>query len=243
MMRLLVLMCIFFVAICDLRAQENRYFTSKWRISASAGGGYLLAGTKQTAKYFENYLGIDYLQAKKGLDQLKWHLQLGGDIHYFIGTNWGVGVKYLHSNSHGNIDDVTAYINNMIGSISGDIEYRYYVNYIGPSFIGRSFLGTDKRFELTGLASIGYSHLRMEQLAFNYPMLGEKSALGMYTSIGLGYYLTNQISLGCDLGVFVSSFHKLSYNDSGDLYVYMDFEDYRNHVSNINLSVSVRIHL
>lgn len=240
MTRLFVLIYVCFVTICGLRAQENVYATSKWRISATGGGGFLLSGTQKTAKYLENYLGLDYGQAKKGLDQLKWHLQLGGDIHYFIGTNWGVGMKYLYSNSHGNIDGVTAYINNMVGSISGDIEYRYYVNYIGPSFIGRSFLGPDKRFEFTGLASIGYSHLRMEQLAFNYPMLGKKSTLGMYTSIGLGYYLTNRISLGCNLGVFVSSFHELNYKDSKG---YMDFEDYRNNVSNLNLSVSFRVHL
>lgn len=226
------------------QAQESTYSTSKWRIGITGGGGYLLASTKEAAKSFENSLGVDYQKAKKGLDQLKWQLQFGGDVHYFIREHWGLGLKYIYSNSNSNIKDVVANVNgDGITNERGNIESQYFINFIGPSFIGRSFFGHDKRVALTSTVAIGYSHMRLEQLTINAPIIGTSNSGGVFSSIGLDYYITKRLSLGADLGLFISSFQKIKYKNSYDNSWAINLEDKRDNVSNINLSVSVRFYL
>lgn len=226
------------------QAQESIYAVSKWRIGITGGGGYLLASTKEAAKSFENSLGIDYQKAKKGLDQLKWQLQLGGDVHYFIREHWGLGVKYIYANSNSSINDVTANANgDGITYEAGNIESQYFINFIGPSFIGRSFFDRDKRLSLTSTVAIGYSHMRLEQLTINYPTIGTSNSGGVFSSIGLDYYVTKRLSLGADLGVFISSFQKIKYKNSYENSWVVNLEDNRDNVSNINMSVNVRIYL
>lgn len=242
MSRLIICISLLLLPFCRLIAQEASYETKKWRIGISAGGGYLLAGTKDAVRAFES-LGIDRQKAKDGVDALKWQLHLGGDAHYFVNEHWGVGLKYLFANSNGTIKDVIFNMNgDGITNSAGNIESEYFINYIGPSFTGRFFFGEDERFALNGILSAGYSHLRMEQLTIDSPAIGTSHTFGLFTSIGIEYFLTRQLSLGCDLGMFGSSFREISYENNFNTWK-LDLEDMRDNVSNINLALSLRVHL
>lgn len=242
MKRLTIVFLLILQATTILKAQEVVNKTEKWRIGVSMGTGYLMASTKETAKAFEQ-LGVEYDKAKKGVDKLKWQLQFGGDIHYLFQSGWGIGLKYQYAQSDGNINDLVININgDGLTNVVGDINFKYLINYIGPSFFTKSRIGNSRRLFFTGLFSMGYSHLRIEQTTLDYPLLGTSSSAGLFTSLGLEYYLKQYVSLGCDLGVFGSSFKKIKYNNGYDTWK-TDLGDSSDNISNLNLSFNIRFYL
>lgn len=226
----------------ELQAQDVTQTAGKWRIGLSGGGGYSLASTKDAAKTFEE-LGVDYQKAKDGMNQLKWQLQGGADVHYLVKPTWGLGLKYLFTQFDGKIEDVVLNMNgDGISMTSGNIRSQYYMNYVGPSFFMRSFVGPDSKFALTNMISIGYSHLRLEQLTLYSPVVGTGSSVGLYVALGAEYYFTKRLALGCDFGLFGSSFSKVNYDNGYNTWK-VDFGDTPENVSNLNLSFHFRLYL
>lgn len=226
-----------------LNAQQQEQAYGKWRIGISGGAGYMLGSTKETVNALVGR-GIDRHKAKKGIDDLKTLLQLGSDVHYLIKPNWGIGIKYSYSHTNFSIDDISLNVNgDGITANLGDIKTDYFLNYIGPSFIAQYFIGNSNRLALSGIFSAGYSHLRMEELVIVSPVIATGSSLGLLTTFGISYFLTKRLSLGCDMGLFASSFGKMTFKDRYRS-VEVKFDDnQRENVSNINLSFNLRLHI
>lgn len=242
MKRSLLFICFCFITLLGLQAQEASHLSSKWRIGASFGAGYSLASTKDAIQSLED-MGVNRKNAKDGVNGLKWQLHLGGDVHYLFKPTMGVGLKYLHSQSDSQIKDVALNMNgDGITIVNGNIDTQYYVNFIGPSFFSRSVFGKENKFALTGITSIGYSHLRMEQVTLYSPVVGTSSSVGLFAALGIEYYIMKRMALGCDLGIFGSSFKKINLDDGYNT-LKVDLGDAPENVTSLNLTFHIRFYL
>ena len=192
---------------------KNEDVHQKWRLGLSGGMSYIIGNTDE-AKNAMTDMGISPKLVDDYYGDLKLGMMAGADFQYFFKPNFGAGIKYLfHSNSTELGEKVSLPLNgDGVTLFYGRVKEQLYLNYIGPSFIVRRFFGSQQKWSITSLLSLGYVHYRNEALIADMPFLQTGSTLGSCFAVEMEYHFTDNIALGVDLSCLsaVLSKYKMS---------------------------------
>lgn len=234
---LVLLFCGGLKCVSQIEAKKEH---EKWRFSISGGPGYMYSSSKEA----ENNLvasGIDRHKAKSYYKDYKWGWQGNADLHYLLGRHIGIGAKYSFFSTSGKLKDVSLgnYNGDGLHIFFGDLKEQLYVNYIGPSILGQTFVNTRKTWKATALISLGYANYRSETHILEVPALITSNNFGGYSELGMEYYLSKHIAIGANLNYFAASFKKMNVkNNQGSQEI--DLNE-RENVSRLDLSFGIRI--
>ncbi len=154
---------------------------------------------------------------------------MGGEIHYFMSENFGIGLKYDRVITQAN-EDFTPPISTAFGfTMLRDEKVRF--NYFGLSLTGRQFLYDDEivYYHL----SFGNVHYRTDLLGDGVPFFQEGNAFGIDLGIGYDFLFNEFIGIGIDIGIKFSSLNQI--NDNGVVRP-ADFN-----ISRIDLTAGIRL--
>ena len=184
-------------------------------------GGFLsLASSENSEKNMAMAMGILRSQAKDYHKGLKSGWSFGGDI-YLIPNNFGVGFKYLLYSS-GTSQDFTIKIPSTLPEyVYMGLEEKVYVQYVGPSFIFRQWLGENRKLQLTENISAGRvsyrSELRIDPTSF--PIMSNTLAKGKTYGFNIGmsfdYYPIPWMSIGANVGITSASLSSVEVSSQG----------------------------
>ena len=256
----LSLLFLFFAGICV--AQRNTYNIDSYRrvnndiefekkdkverirITIAGGPGYMYASSKDAENDLIS-LGNDRQKVKDYYKKYKLGWQGNADIHYLFNPYMGAGVKYalfstsevLKNISFGNYNGDGQHL------YFGDIEETLYINYVGPTFLGQTFINRNKTWKVSALISYGYTSYRMEGYVMDFPALITGNAFGGYDEVGIEYFVGRHAAIGFNISTFYSTFKKMKAKSSqGSQTIELSGKE-RENVSRINGSLSFRIYL
>ena len=226
-------------------AQRNTYINTetknkieRWRISLAGGAGYMIAGSKESALIS---MGIPKQKARDFYKRYRLGWQGNADVHYLFNSYLGAGVKYSLFSSSSDIKGIT---NNgdRRHVFYGDLKEAMYVNYVGPSFIGQTFINQRKTWKVSALISYGYASYRSELYSLEIPRLITSDTFGGYDEIGIEYYVSKNIAVGFNIGYLFATFSRMNIEDKNDYHAIRLTKEERETVSRLNGSLTFRIY-
>ena len=237
---LLVILCPFSLLQSQTNEKtENDY--QKWRLGISGGMSYLIGNTKEAKKGMVD-AGTDTKVANDYYNGLKWGMTANVDVQYFFKPKYGLGMKYLfYSNSTETSKNVSLALNGDGGLFYGPMEEQIYVNYVGPTFSTREFLGSQKKWAMTSLLSIGYVHYRDEGILAGVPLIVTGNTLGWHGAIGMEYNLSKHVALGLDLSYMYAFLTKAKVSN-GLTTQTVDLGDKKENLSRLDLGLNLKFY-
>lgn len=157
-----------------------------WRFAIDAGSGYRTAKAYNVPAQLQSYV-----------ENLRWGKHLGGEICYYYNENFGIGAKYVVSNSYEKYSDNYAftdlYGNTLYGEMSDDITIRF----AGPYF-GFRYLSKNHRNVFLMNISIGYmDYVNNTYLPYKTKISG--NTIGSAIQFGYDFNLSESFAIGCKL--------------------------------------------
>lgn len=230
----LLLLCL----TASLSAQIAEQKSPRFRIGVSGGLGYL------TASGQENVDGIVDKQITDKLNNdLRLATNLNGDVHYLFDAGWGLGAKYLFQKTSTEANDVIFDIFDAYHYAVTDIWEKDYINFVGPSLLGYSPMGSNDNLFVISSLSAGYAWLRSEASILNQNVLVAGGNFGMNAEIGLDYLFSPNFGVGVNLGYLMSYFSKVTMTNGISTQEQTLDKDSRYNASNIHLSIGLRYYL
>ena len=219
----------------------NSYSFDRLRFGIGGGPGYLLAGSEDAEKAMV-IMGLESGKAKSYYKGLKLGLQANADLTYLITPIFGAGIKYKFFNTSNSVEGFFD-LQDGVHLIYTTYEEQIYTNFAGAMFFSQQFIGRNEQFKLSSSLSAGLATYRNEAGYLNGYYLLKGKNLGTDFSVGLEYFITDQISVGADLSAFYSSIRKIKITD-GSTTNTMDLEkeNYEN-LSRIDFSIGIRLYL
>ena len=223
---------------------ETKNKVERWRISIAGGPGYIFSSSKDAENEFIA-LGNDRQKVKDYYKKYKLGWQGNADVHYLFNPYMGAGVKYALFTTSAAMKDISFgnYNGDGYHIFSGDIEETLYVNYIGPTFLGQTFINRYKTWKVSALISLGYVRYRMENYTMDFPMLITGNTFGAYEEIGIEYFVGKQAALGFNISTFFSTLKKFKIENNQSSQKIELPNDERENISRISGSLSFRIYL
>jgi hypothetical protein len=179
------------------------------------------------------------------------------DAHYFVTRFWGIGVNYSIFTSLVKMDYSVKDINSDIPVYySANEQEKFYLNFIGPSFIFQQWIGSNHKFRLIEKLSLGYATFRSEsqfdpyQYVFvnpntnkkQYNILKEGNTFGGNFQLSFEYYPASWLSLSLNAGIYHTVFRSLKISDNNySATKNFDKNDYLD-LSRLDCSVGVNFH-
>ena len=219
---------------------ENDY--QKWRVGISGGMSYMIGNTKE-AKEVMTDMGISSKLADDYYGDLKLGMMAGVDFQYFFKPKFGLGIKYLfYSNSAKTSENVSLALNgDGVSLFHGPVEEQVYVNYVGPTFSTREFLGNQKKWSMTSLLSIGYVHYRDEGVIVGVPLLQTGNTFGWHGAIGIEHNLSKNVALGLELSYMYAFLSKVKLSDGTSTQT-IDLGDKKENLSRLDLGLNLKFY-
>ena len=233
---------------------------SRVRIAIQGGGSYLLNSLAHSRQAMKD-LGVHPTnQADDYYNKFRLGLSAGADIYYLISRSFGIGVKGSGYMSQSVQMTYTAFSGGMgvIASLSNVSEReRFYLYYVGPSFLLQQWLGGGHKFRLNEELSAGYIFFRDRSqfdpnlYTFVNPETGKnrynvlkqgKTFSGIF-QLSLEYYLSSKVSIGLSAAVVPVIFRSLNVSENGAASVVETLD--KSHsldLSRVDASLSVRFH-
>ena len=239
---LLVVLCPFSLLQSQTNEEtENDY--QKWRLGVSGGMSYMIGNTKQ-AKRDMTDMGISSKLADDYYGDLKLGMVAGADFQYFFKPKYGLGVKYLfYSNSAELGEKVSLPLSgDGVTLFNGRVKEQMYLNYVGPSFVTREFLGNQKKWAMTSLLSVGYVHCRNETLIADMPFVQTGNTLGLHGVVGIEYNFTKNIALGLDLAYMYAFLSKYKISDGYTTQTIKLENDKSENLSRLDLGLNLKFY-
>ncbi|BAV04602.1 Outer membrane protein beta-barrel domain-containing protein [Filimonas lacunae] len=184
-----VLSAILLLSVYHATAQSD---DSRIRIALNGGWGYHIAKTASGLSQSEK----DYI------NKLRSGFVYGGDVMYFFGKNWGVGVKFSRFSK-----GVSVGAN---GNISGFSETTKSTNFIGATFGGRVNNSSETGALILGI-SLGYLGYTEEGTYLSLPYQMTGGTVGAVTEIGYDFKVSDHIALGAQLSYLSGTLRRAHY--------------------------------
>ena len=160
--------------------------TSSWRIAIQAGAAY------NPGKVAESDAGL-----KEYYKGLKWGLNLGADVTYFLARNWGLGAKF--SNAHfANSTTGTVYFDtgeSRSGVLSDDVN-----TYFAGPIVSFRWLSSNNRLSFLTYYGIGYIGYHNKAMVVDpIEMKGATPGFALGFDFDLG--ITDRLFFGIEAGM------------------------------------------
>ena len=227
----------------SLSAQrENKI--PRLRISTSGGLGYLTATGEVEIQGIINKEKVKQLN-----DGLRLATHLDGDIHYFFGSGYGMGLKYIFNKASGEAEEVLFESFDIHDSPSyphylvTDLWERNYINYLGFSSAQTIVLGNIDKLRLTPSVSVGYMWVRSEASVLRQNMLMTGGNVAVNGDVSLDYLFHPNWGIGTTLGAFIGFIDKVKLTDGTTTVEQKLDKESRYNVSNIYMTVGLRYYL
>jgi len=243
-LKTIVLSLVIFCPFSLLQSQtnenpENGY--QKWRVGISGGMSYLIGSTKEAKKGMVDK-GLSTKLVNDYYSDFKLGTTANVDVQYFFKPKYGLGAKYIFYSNSAKLGEKVSL--DMIGDGSlfyGAIEEQVYVSYVGPTFSTREFFGSQKKWAMTSLLSIGYVHYRNESLIVDMPLLATGNTFGWHGAIGVEYNLSEKVALGLDLSYMYAFLFKMKLSD-GSSTQSIDLDDNKENLSRLDLGLNLKFY-
>ncbi|MEO9871266.1 porin family protein [Ekhidna sp.] len=187
---------------------------SSFRLSINTGYTYQLGGYEGLPDSYKQQL------------QSLWNL--GGELHYFITENFGVGAKYNHISTNADEDFQPPFSTAFGFSSLRDEKVTF--DYIGLSFMYRNFLYDDQvvNYFIAG----GVVKYRTDGLGDGVPFYQEGDTFGLVLGVNYDFIFVQNVGVGVGAEVNIASLKEF---DNNGITVPADFT-----LTRIDLTVGVR---
>ena len=246
-MKIVKLLLLFILIVGNCFSQRNTYINSetknkieRWRISLAGGAGYMTAGSKGSENTLIS-IGVPKQMAVDFYKKYRLGWQGNADVHYLFNQYLGAGAKYSLFSSSGDIKYIT-HSGDRDHVLYGDFEEISYVNYVGPSFIGQTFINQSKTWKVSALISYGYASYRSEINSLEIPRLLTSDTFGGYDEIGIEHYVNKNIAIGLNIGYFFATFSRMNIEDKNDSHAIRLNKEEQKTVSRLNGSLTFRFY-
>ncbi len=221
----------------SLQAQPEFH---RWRVALSGGLSYL-TGDTDPARDGARQQGLTNEQADDYFQQLLLGWQSSAQVHFFLDSDLAFG---LHYRFHTSQADVFATFDPQDGMnlYHGQMKETIYTHYIGPSVFGNHQLSANQKWWLNGSFSAGIAFYRDELSVLNSGMLLTGKAFGATLDMGLEYFVAPRVSVGLNLGLFVSNLTKVTMDDGYNQSSVKLEEEERQNLSSLDVSTGLRFY-
>ncbi len=199
------------------------------RVRLLFGAGY----GSRTAKTAEGLSPFE----KSYVEDLKSGPIWDASFNYYFNNNYGIGLIYSAFTASNSVSATNTDTN-----ISGDLDTRDLITYIGPSFVMRGASRNDKWFFDIGIG-LGYLGYK-ENISFaGNTSKGTGSTVGFQSSIGGEYRISENWGIGVDLSALSGILNKINYNENGYKYT-VEFDTNEGEgLGHIRILASIRYHI
>ena len=210
------------------------------RLGINGGAGYLLASSEKAEEYLANQ-GLETSKAKSYYRNMKTGWNANADLTFMITPDFGAGFKYKFFYTSGSVEGFFDHQDgvHLLYTTYGE---RIFVNYYAPMVYYQQFLNAAETYRVTTAYSFGLTAYRNEAEYLNGYVLLTGKNFGTDASIGLEYFITDNLSVGGELSAFYSILRKVKISDGTNTRTMdLDKENYEN-LSRLELSIGIRFY-
>jgi len=231
----------------------------RWMIGIHPGRASQLASTADDEKAMIE-MGIPKWQAAEYNKKLSHGWNFGGDIHYMISDNFGLGAKYMLFASSVQKDfTVSLNYSYLPEFVCVGMNEKEYIHYVGPSVIFRQWLNKNRQFQLAETLSAGYVYyrdeMRMDPKQYSlisipisggyipiYNYLAEGKTWGANVGLSFDYFPMPWLSVGANVAFMYARLTKidLSTKETSQK-VDLEKKDY-SYLTRFDYSLGIRFH-
>lgn len=188
-----------------IREYRKDYFTSEtkgtreimveeyppYRFVLGGGMTYMIGGMANTLPDAMN----DYLNALRP----GYHIRALGS--YAFSADYGIGLKYVFSHNNHKAKDLSVLINGQ--TYTGNFQDNIKIHFLGPTAVYRN-ITTIKGVTFLTNFTLGYLYYTNDAVSLSMPITLNGQALGLHSSSGFDFKLTENMGLGINVSYFMS---------------------------------------
>lgn len=176
------------------------------------------------------------------LRNLKSGANIGLNLNYFFGQNWGLGLKYSHFTTNGSASNAFVGINSN-GSVYGKVKDKIRIDFIGPAYVGQMVFGTNQRHLLSSGVSVGLLGYKDEGNFGNNDVKITGKTFGATIDFGYDFGISENFFLGLKSGLYAGVLTKRKVETYGSTYTEQLDENSQEGLGRLDINLALTLKL